>query len=294
MADQVMEATEQIQELRVDQITPNPYQPRERFDEAKLQELADSITEQGLQEPIVVRPNQSEPGQWQLVMGERRLRAFQLLGRETIPAIVREVESGKMEELALIENIQREDLTIMEEARSLAKLKERLGSLTLVAQKIGKEKNLAYVSRRLALLELPQEIQLMIEEEKIRPVHADVILDIEGAHNQLEAAKLAAKLNLTAAQLHGRMLRHMKPKVAEGGPKSAGVVKFGHISGGVVRLYDAVEGFNFGMLRDADKREMLKRQLKLLKDSLDTAIAKLDLPVEELGVPSKDGDGESD
>jgi len=288
MGDAVAERTqEQVLDLPVEKIVPNPYQPRERFDEGALKDLADSIKAQGLQQPIIVRNHPDIEGTYQVVMGERRLRAHRLLERMTIKAIVRETSDDQMEILALTENLQRDDLTIMEQARALSKLTERFETLQAIADEIGK--SVTYVTKRLALLELPGEIQDMLDNGKILPTHADVILEIEGADNQLEAAKMAAKLNLTADQLHGRMLRHMKPKGGEGAGRTGGVVKFAHVSGGMVRLYDALEGFDFSMLRDGTKRETLKRQIGLLQGSLETATAKLNEPFE----PEAAGDAEN-
>lgn len=279
MSEKTLEVQGQVLDLQVETIVPNPYQPREHFDEAALNDLAASIKAQGLQQPVIVRVHPQEADKYQLVMGERRLRAHKLLGLATIHGIVRAYTDEQMQELALIENLQRDDLKLMEEARSLHKLQERLGSVQSVADKIGK--SLSYVTRRLMLLGLPGEVQTMIDEEKILAAHADVIIDVEGVENQIEAAKLAAKLNLPANQLRGRMLKHIKPKGGNGG--SNGVVKFGLLSSTVVRLYDAVDGFDFGMLRDENKRDTLRKQIKLLQASLEKALENLDLPVEEDG-----------
>lgn len=281
---------QQIVELPVGKIVPNPFQPRQHFDEEKIRELAASIRAQGLQQPIVVRKHPTEPGTYQIVMGERRWRAHKLLELATVPSIIREYADEAMHELALIENLQRDDLTIMEEARSLLGLVEKHEVLQTVADKIGK--SITFVTRRLALLDLPSEIQVMLDEGKILPTHADVILDIEGAENQLKAAEMVVKLNLTADKLHGRMLKHIKPKEGNGGGQG-GVVKFQHVSGGVVRLYDALEGFEFEKLRDANKRETLKRQITLLQTSLTTAVEKLDMPIEG-GAEEPSGDGASE
>ncbi len=275
---ETLEVQGQVVELQVDKITANPFQPRQRFDEDKIKELAASIQAQGLQQPIVVRVHPTDAGMFQIVMGERRWRAHKLLERATVPSIVREYGDEQMHELALIENLQRDDLTIMEEARSLLGLVEKHEILQTVADKIGK--SITFVTRRLALLDLPSDVQVMLDDGKILATHADVILDIEGAENQLEAAKQAAKLNLTAAQLHGRMLRHMKPKENGNGGGTGSIVKYGQVSGGVARLYDTVMDFNYPLLRDENKRQTLKQQMGLLREALDTALAKLEEPVE--------------
>lgn len=285
---ETLEVQGQVVELQLDKIVANPFQPRQRFDEDKIKELASSIEAQGLQQPIVVRVHPSDEGMYQIVMGERRWRAHKQLGRATIACIIRQYADEQMHELALIENLQRDDLTIMEEARSLLGLLEKHEVLQTVADKISK--SITFVTRRLALLDLPSEVQAMLDEGKILPTHADVILDIEGAENQLKAAEMAAKLNLTAVQLHGRMLRHIKPKENGNGGGGGSVVKFQHVSGGVVRLYDAIEGYDFSMLRDANKRETLKRQITLLQSSLEGAITKLDLPIEGGEESSSEGD----
>lgn len=274
MTEPVLEVQGQsVIELPVGKIVANRYQPRERFDEELLKELAASIKEHGLQQPIVVRVHPQQEGNYELVMGERRLRATKLLGLTTIHAIIREYTDEQMQELALIENIQRDDLGIMEEARSLLKLQERLGSVQLVADKVSK--SVGHVTRRIALLGLPAEVQVMIDEGKIVAAHAEVILDVEGPDHQIEAARWAAKLNLSAATLHGRMLKHMKPKASNGPGASAGVVKYSVLSATLMRLFEAVVGFNFPMLRDENKRGTLKKQMNLLRGKLDSALGQL-------------------
>lgn len=291
MEQSVLEAQVQGQvvELPVGKITPNPHQPRQRFDEEALQELGASIREKGVFQPVVVRLLNATEGTYELVVGERRLRACKLIEKETIPAIIRDISPEESRELALIENLQRDDLTIMEEARSLLGLFEQYAVMQTVADKIGK--SITYVTRRLALLELPLEIQTMLDDGQILATHADVILEVEGQENQLNAARWAAKLNLSAAQLHGRMLKHMKPKPENGGSRG-GVVKFGYVSGGVARLYDAVVYFNYAMLRDPNKRQTLKQQMTLLYSAIENALAKLDEPVEDTGELSEDGASE--
>ncbi len=170
-----------VRDLSIDQIDPNPLQPRQQFDEKTLDELAASIETYGLLEPIVVTPVGSR---WQLVAGERRLRAHKKIGRTIIPAIVRSTSELKRLELARIENIQREDLNPIERAEGLAKLVNDFGlTQDEAAKKMGMARS--SLANTLRLLDLPTEIQLGLANRTISEGHAKVLLGLETPSEQM-------------------------------------------------------------------------------------------------------------
>lgn len=169
-------------EIPVNKIETNPFQPRTQFDEESLDELAESIKELGVIQPITVR--ELSNGHYQLITGERRLRAAKLAGLEKIPAYTRLADDNELLEIALVENIQREDLNAIEIAISYQRLIEEC-NLTQenLSQRIGKKR--ATVSNYLRLLKLPAEIQLAIREKKISMGHARALISIEEPKDQL-------------------------------------------------------------------------------------------------------------
>lgn len=173
-------------ELPIAAITANPFQPRVHFDERHLQELADSIAEYGVLEPVVVTA--VGVGKWQLVAGERRFRASQLAGKTTIPAIIRTASDVERLQIALIENIQRADLNPIEQAQSLAKLINEFGmTQEQAAKKLGMARS--SLANSIRLLELPEEIQRGVMERKITEGHAKVLLGVENPQAQMELYK---------------------------------------------------------------------------------------------------------
>jgi len=163
--------------LKVDEIQPNPRQPRLEFDPEALQDLASSIKEQGVLQPILVRAVQGGAHGYELVAGERRLRASKLAGLETIPALLREVTDEQSLALALIENLQRENLNALEEAKGLEQLLETFSlSQEALAQKVGKSRSA--VANSLRLLQLPQAIQDSLFKDGITAGHARALLAI--------------------------------------------------------------------------------------------------------------------
>lgn len=161
--------------LNISDVITNPNQPRKHFDERALRELADSIVSDGLQSPILVRPRD---GKYEIVQGERRYRAHVLAGLHTIPAEVREIEDEEAFHLAVIENIQREQLTDMEEARAFQRYIEMGYTHDAVAQKVKKSRT--YVTTKLRLLKLIPEMQDLISQGKISTGHAVQVLRLEG------------------------------------------------------------------------------------------------------------------
>ena len=173
-------------EVSVDRIGANPFQPRSRFDEASLRELADSIKATGILQPVLLR--RGPDGGYQLVAGERRFRAAQLAGLEAIPAIVREVDDREMLELAIIENVQREDLNPIDEAKGYQTLATRL-QLTHddISSRVGKHRTA--VTNALRLLSLPVEVQDMVSRGTISAGHARALLGLESPGDQLATAR---------------------------------------------------------------------------------------------------------
>ena len=273
-----LQQTDAVVQIPVEKISPNPHQPRKTFDEIRLQELADSIREHGVQQAIVVRVLNEDDGTYEIVMGERRLRACKLLGLETIPAVIREGMADEVSrELALIENVQREDLTPIEEAQSYSELAEIYDNdLQKVAARVSKSQ--PHIEGRIALLNLPQEVQDLIDQGKINLEQAKVILELE-PDVQIEAANRVIRLNLTANELRGRMQHFLKKNGSDGGGRKgsqAGSTTYNQLTAIVVRLYEGLSGYDFGLLGDQNKRTTLRKQLTLIRQSVDQAIEKLE------------------
>lgn len=189
--------TERVKELEIDRIDANPYQPRERFDDEHLAELAESIRKHGVLQPVVVR---RDGERYQLVLGERRLRASNLAGRKTIPAIVREMGDDDSLKFALLENLQREDLTPVEEARGYAALKDEFGfSVKDIAGILGKDRST--VANTLRLLKLPARVIELLEQGRLTAGHARAILSMEGEARQIEWAERAVSQGFTVRDI---------------------------------------------------------------------------------------------
>ena len=171
--------------IPVSDVAPNPFQPRSRFDDTALKELAASIKATGVLQPVLVR---RQTDGFQLVAGERRLRAAQLAGLETIPAIVRDVGDREMMELALIENVQREDLNPIDEAKAYHALVSTVGlTHDQLSARVGKQRS--SISNSLRLLGLPPEVQDMVSRGTLSAGHARALLGLEAAGDQLAAAR---------------------------------------------------------------------------------------------------------
>jgi ParB family chromosome partitioning protein len=177
-----------LRELAVQLVRPNPNQPRRDFDEDALVGLSRSIAARGVLQPIVVRPLAG--GTYELVAGERRLRAAKMAGLETIPAIVRETDEGDLLELALIENMAREDLNPVEEARALATLVDDLGlSKEELGKRVGRSR--PAISNLIRVLELPDEVLAMIERTELSGGHGRALLACRDHGKRLDLARRA-------------------------------------------------------------------------------------------------------
>ncbi len=176
-----------LTDVSVDSIVPNPYQPRRHFDEEDLQDLARSIAEVGVIQPLVVC--EAESGGYELVAGERRLRASRIAGLETVPVVVIEVEAQEQELFALVENLQRRDLTSIEEARSFQGIMERTGwSQTELARRLGRSQSA--VANKLRLLSLSPGVQEFVREGRLGERHARTLLQLASEDQEPMARKV--------------------------------------------------------------------------------------------------------
>jgi len=190
--------------IQVKEIHPNPYQPRQVFDETKIDELAQSILAHGVFTPILLRKAVSG---YQLIAGERRLRAAKKAGLESIPAIVLEFNDQQMMEISLIENIQREDLNVIEEARAYQTLITKLGlTQEEMALKIGKSRS--HIANTLRLLQLPESVLHLVLEQKLTMGQVRPLIGQDERHNLEAIAQKIVAENLTARDVE----RMMKPK----------------------------------------------------------------------------------
>ena len=175
-----------LNEIPLSQISPNPNQPRREFDEEALQELANSIREVGIIQPITLR--QVEDGKYQIIAGERRWRASQLAGLSSVPAYIRTVQDENVMEMALVENIQREDLNAIEIALAYEHLAETTGmTQEKISERVGKSR--AAVTNYLRLLKLPAQVQMALKNREIDMGHARALLSIESPSVQIKLFK---------------------------------------------------------------------------------------------------------
>lgn len=188
---------EEVLEIDLSAIEPNPYQPRKYFDPVSLQELADSIRANGILQPVIVK---KVAGGYLLVTGERRVRAARLAGFSTVPAIVRDYNNQYLAELALLENIQREDLSIVEEAEAYKNAIESLNLTHLeLAQKIGKSRS--YVSNALGILALPENILELIHQGHLSMGHARALSKLKDGERIRKIAELIVTNKLTVRDI---------------------------------------------------------------------------------------------
>jgi len=198
------------QEIELDQIDPNPLQPRRRFREQELRELAASMRDSGLLQPILLRPRGAR---YQIVAGERRFRAARSLGLARMPAVVRELSDAQLLELALVENLQREDLSALEEAQAYQRLHDEF-RLTQeeIAQRVGKER--ATVANAMRLLRLPPALKQLLEEARLEAGHARALLALEKGEQQLALGREAARRGLSVREVERRVALLKAPRRA--------------------------------------------------------------------------------
>ncbi len=194
-------------EAQLTSITPNPWQPRRRFTEASIDELADSIRERGIVQPLVVR---RKGDAYELIAGERRLRAAERAGLQSVPISVRETTDAEMLEIALVENVQREDLNPIEEALAYRRLADELGLRhEEIAGRVGKDRST--VSNSLRLLALPSEVQEAVEVGRLSAGHARAIAMAGSPEAMLELARRALASKLSVRQTE-RMAKTNRPR----------------------------------------------------------------------------------
>jgi ParB family transcriptional regulator, chromosome partitioning protein len=195
-------------EIDLDLIEPNNFQPRTNFDEERLEQLAQSIKANGIIQPLLVRRLSTD--KYQLVAGERRWRAAQRAGLHRVPCVVKEIPEDKMLELALIENIQRQELNAIEEAQAYKRLIETLGlTQEMVAQRVGRDRT--FITNYLRLLRLPEDIQRMVEAEQLSMGHARALLGVDEPEIQRKMAKEVSEKGLSVRQIERAIKR-----IAEG------------------------------------------------------------------------------
>ena len=205
------EGRQSVLQVPIDRISANPYQPRQSFDQARLDELARSILEKGVIQPVTVR-RKNEKEEYELIAGERRLRAARQTGYQTIPAIVMAVSSPEeMMELSLIENIQRDDLNPIHEARAYLRLQEEC-HLTQeeVATRVGK--NRTTVANTLRLLKLPADVQKCLLADEITMGHARALLGLENRTEQAELCKQIVKKGLSVRKVEELVKKRYEEK----------------------------------------------------------------------------------
>ena len=200
-----------IAEIAVEEIEVNPFQPRTHFDKESLQELADSIKVHGIIQPITVR--RLAAGQYQLISGERRFQASKLAGLRTIPAYIRSADDQQMLEMALIENIQRENLNAIEIALSYQRL---ISECNLKQDELGERvgKNRATVTNYLRLLKLPPDIQIAVRDNKLSMGHARAIINVESPDQQLYIFKKTLNEDLSVRKVE-ELVREVSGKKSE-------------------------------------------------------------------------------
>ncbi|ERJ12553.1 ParB/RepB/Spo0J family partition protein [Haloplasma contractile] len=191
---------EQISQIPLENLRPNPYQPRKEFDEEKIEELKTSIEEHGVFQPIIVRKIENLQDKFYIVAGERRFRACRALGLETIPAIVRDIDDQIMAEVALLENLQRENLNAIEEAMAFKMLIEKYElTQSEVAKRVGKSR--AHVTNMLRILNLPVSIQTYLNNEQIDFGHAKVLAGLDDPELMKELANQVIEEKLSVRAL---------------------------------------------------------------------------------------------
>ena len=215
---------DRLASLPVDLLQRGKYQPRSDMRPESLGELADSIKARGLVQPILVRPlprpNPTESQRYEIIAGERRWRAAQMAGLTEIPAVIRDVADEDAVAMALIENIQREDLNPLEEARALLRLIEEFGlTHQAAAEAVGRSR--AAVSNLVRLMELTDEVKEMLEHRQIEMGHARALLGLATRRQQIEVAALVAKKSLSVRDTEALVRRIINPKASEAASPAA-------------------------------------------------------------------------
>jgi ParB family transcriptional regulator, chromosome partitioning protein len=204
----VLHGQQAVRDLPISEIDPNPYQTRTTFDEQALNELAASILVNGIVQPIVVRPHD---GRYQLIAGERRWRASQKLGREIIPAVIKQVSNEQAMEMTIVENLQREGLNAMEEARAFDRLSSEFNlTQEQMSQRTGRER--ASIANLLRMLRLPETVQQAVEKGELSAGHAKVLLMLDAPDAILSAVQKIRAASLSVRQTEELIHRMLAPQ----------------------------------------------------------------------------------
>ncbi len=263
----VEENKKDVTEINIDEIRSNPYQPRRTFDTETLNELAKSIEEYGVVQPVIVK--KSIKG-YELIAGERRTKAAKIAGLKVIPAIIKDFDDQQMMEIALIENIQREDLNPMDEAVSISNIIKLRGyTQDEFANKFGKSRT--YVTNILGLLKLPEDVKKMVEKRTLSMSHARVLSKIDDEEKVVRLAKQVITDELSVRELE---------KITQDDKKEIEVVK--NKSGGYDHKYRMYEN----MLMDNldTKVRVSKKKIEIYFDGvneLEEILSKMNVKVEE-------------
>ena len=194
--------------LPIELIKPNPLQPRQSFDQESLEQLADSIKDKGILQPIIVREAKGKDKAWQIIAGERRWRAAQIAGLNEIPAHIKNVKDEEVAIIALIENIQRENLSAIDEAKGYKKVLEKF-SITQEELSVTMHRSRAYISNFMRLLSLPKDIQKLLEEKKLNVGQARPLI---GNPNSSALAKVILSKNLNVRQVEDLLKESVQAK----------------------------------------------------------------------------------
>lgn len=216
---------DQLNHLPVGAIRANQHQPRQKFDPAKIKSLAESIKNDGLMQPIVVRPAAGDSSQYEIIAGERRWRAAQEAGLDHVPALIREINDEKAAELALIENLQREDLNAIEKAEAFQHLCDQFGlTHSQIAERVGLERS--SVSNLMRLLDLSDFVRDLVREKMLSMGQARAIAGLADASQQRALAERAVREGLSVRQVEQEARRLQQPTSAKGAsiPASASPV----------------------------------------------------------------------
>ncbi|QBP17714.1 ParB/RepB/Spo0J family partition protein [Acetilactobacillus jinshanensis] len=208
--DSSLNTGETVVHIPLSKLVPNPYQPRVRFDRKSLNGLAQSIKEDGVFQPIIVRKSLHHAGQYEILAGERRFRASKIAKKQTIPAIVRNATNEQMMEIAVMENLQREDLTPLEEAKAYNTLMIKLHlTQSQVSKRLGKSR--PYIANYLRLLGLPTEVKAMLQNKQLSMGQARALLAVQNKQQLVALAKRAYQKTLTVRQIN-QLIAKMQPQ----------------------------------------------------------------------------------
>lgn len=212
---QETQEAEEVEEISLDEIRPNPYQPRKTFDDKSLKELSESIKENGVFQPIIIRKSVNG---YEIIAGERRFRASKLAGKTTIPAITRQFDEAQMMEVAVLENLQREDLTPLEEAQAYEMLQKNLGlTQEEVSKRLGKSR--PYIANYLRLLTLPQKTKRLLQHGDLSMGQARTLLGLKNKEGIDKLAKKVVKEGMTVRKLEA-LVNRMNEKSKTAKPKT--------------------------------------------------------------------------